>query len=65
MPLTKQLMLNIRTGEITEVSVQRGISVSNYFNSLNILNKAAHIYGCVYLASQEALRLLNEDSRPY
>jgi len=53
--LERQIRLYIATGERVDVKVQAGISISNYFASLNILNTAAPLYGSVYLASPEAL----------
>lgn len=58
--LEKQLRLELNSGEVTEVIVQSGISIKAYFTSLSILNKSSHIYGCVYLATDEALGLLEE-----
>ena len=52
------LQLNLSTGEIEEVPVQKEITITAYFNTLCILNKSAHIYNCVYLATPAALCLL-------
>lgn len=56
--LEKQLRVDLNTGEITDVNVQPGITIKQYFSSLSILNRSAHIYGVVYLATDEALELL-------
>ena len=56
--LEKQLRLELSTGKITEVNVQENITIKQYFTSLSSLNKAAHIYGVVYLATDEALKEL-------
>lgn len=58
--LETQLRLDLNNGEITPVSVQENITVEAYFSSISILNKSAHIYGVVYLATEEALSLLGE-----
>jgi hypothetical protein len=56
--LEKQLMLNLSTGGISEVTVQPGITVKAYFTSLSILNRGAHDYGVLYMATDEALSVL-------
>ena len=58
--LEKQLQINFTTGETKEVVVQGNISITNYFRSLEILNRAAPLYGCVYLATEDALNLLEQ-----
>ena len=59
--LEAQLRLDLNTGEVVPVSIQENITVKAYFSSLSILNKSAHIYGVVYLATEEALSLLGDN----
>jgi hypothetical protein len=54
----KQLDLN--TGEIVMVN-SFCTNVKQYFASLNILNASARVYGAVYLATDEALKLLESE----
>lgn len=57
-PLGQQIQVDVVTGALTVVPVRSGITARDYFNSLSILNKSAHLYGFVYLATPEALALL-------
>lgn len=56
--LETQICLDLRNGQESIVSVQPGINVYQYFRSLDILNKSAHVYGAVYRPSIGALELL-------
>jgi len=58
--LEKRLRLELNSGEVTEVTVPSGISIKAYFTSLSILNRISHTYGSIYLATDEALGLLEE-----
>ena len=57
--LKYQWKLDLNTGEVESTSVQEGITVKAYFASINILNRSAHVYGCLYLANDEAINLLS------
>jgi hypothetical protein len=58
--LEKQIMLNLNTGERTEVNATGVTTVRQYFGSLNTLNTHADTYGVVYLATEAALKLLDK-----
>lgn len=57
-PFDKQVQLNLRDGTTKAVNVLGSLTPSQYFYSLNGLNKSAHVYGVLYLASDEALATL-------
>jgi len=57
-PLGQQIQVDLVTGKQTVTTVRSGITVRDYFDSLSILNKSAHLYGLVYVATPEALELL-------
>ena len=56
--LEKQIQLELTTGKYTEIDVGYPCTVKQYFASLTVLNKSSHIYGVVYLATDDALKEL-------
>ena len=57
-PFAYQRQLNLATGEMKDVKAAGAMTSRQYFGSLTTLNEAAHVYGCVYLASKDALDYL-------
>ena len=61
MKLTDHMrQLDLITGMIKVTALNTYESPYAYFNALSILNESAHIYGIVYLPSQEALDNLRD-----
>jgi hypothetical protein len=58
MPLSKIIMLNLKTEEKTLVATTGTPDIYQYFVAMSDLNYSAAIYGVVYLATEEALALL-------
>ena len=60
-PFAHQIQLNLNTGETKQVNATGVTTARQYFGSLTTLNKSAHIYGCVYLATPDALLWFEQD----
>lgn len=57
-PFAHQIQLNLNTGETKQVNATGVTTARQYFGSLTTLNQSAHVYGCVYLATPDALKTL-------
>ena len=59
----KIIQLNLNTGELVEYNSEYTVDIKSYFEAINNLNKSAHTYGVVYLASAKALASLPRMSK--